>query len=104
MQAARALELAAVYGRLRDGGLGAQAAQALEPAAVLAVGAVSAEGQVVLVGDPQQLPPTVLSRSAAARHLSQSLFERLQRVPSFLAICPLLPCHTLLASIKLSDF
>lgn len=57
-----------------------EAAQALEPAALVAVGMVSAEGQVVLVGDPQQLPPTVLSRSAVARHLSQSLFERLQKV------------------------
>lgn len=36
------------------------------------------QGQLVLVGDPQQLPPTVLSRAACAG-LSQSLFERLQR-------------------------
>jgi hypothetical protein len=35
--------------------------------------------QVILVGDPRQLPPTVLSRSAEAARLSQSLFERLQR-------------------------
>ena len=38
--------------------------------------------QVVLVGDPQQLPPTVLSSQATAADsaaLSQSLFERLQR-------------------------
>ena len=35
--------------------------------------------QVVLVGDPQQLPPTVLTQAAAAAQLSQSLFERLQR-------------------------
>lgn len=32
---------------------------------------------MVLVGDPQQLPPTVLSRAAEAAKLSQSLFERL---------------------------
>lgn len=32
----------------------------------------------MLVGDPQQLPPTVLSKAACAG-LSQSLFERLQR-------------------------
>lgn len=36
------------------------------------------QGQLVLVGDPQQLPPTVLSKAACAG-LSQSLFERLQR-------------------------
>lgn len=32
----------------------------------------------VLVGDPQQLPATVLSREAAALNLQRSLFERLQ--------------------------
>lgn len=32
---------------------------------------------MILVGDPQQLPPTVLSKAACAG-LSQSLFERLQ--------------------------
>ena len=37
-------------------------------------------GQVVLVGDPKQLPPTVLSRAAEASNLAQSLFERLQQV------------------------
>jgi hypothetical protein len=36
------------------------------------------DSQVVLVGDPRQLPPTVLSRAADAARLSQSLFERLQ--------------------------
>lgn len=30
------------------------------------------------MGDPRQLPPTVLSRSAEAARLSQSMFERLQ--------------------------
>ena len=37
-------------------------------------------GSVALVGDPKQLPATVLSQAASARHLAQSLFERLQRV------------------------
>jgi superfamily I DNA and/or RNA helicase len=37
------------------------------------------QGRVVLVGDPKQLPPTVLSKEAAAARLAQSLFERLQR-------------------------
>ncbi len=35
--------------------------------------------QIVLVGDPRQLPPTVLSRDAEAARLSQSLFERLHK-------------------------
>ena len=34
--------------------------------------------QVILVGDPKQLPPTLLSRSASTARLSQSLFSRLQ--------------------------
>jgi superfamily I DNA and/or RNA helicase len=36
-------------------------------------------GRVVLVGDPCQLPPTVLSKAAEASMLAQSLFERLAR-------------------------
>lgn len=36
-------------------------------------------GRVVLVGDPCQLPPTVLSRAAEASLLAQSLFERMAR-------------------------
>lgn len=36
--------------------------------------------QAVLVGDPKQLPATVLSRLADHHHLKQSLFERLQKV------------------------
>ena len=34
----------------------------------------------MLVGDPKQLPPTVLSRAAESSNLAQSLFERLQQV------------------------
>lgn len=37
-------------------------------------------GHIVLVGDPKQLPPTVLSRAAESSNLAQSLFERLQQV------------------------
>jgi superfamily I DNA and/or RNA helicase len=38
------------------------------------------QGRLVLVGDPQQLPPTVLSKGVAvSSSLSQSLFERLQK-------------------------
>jgi superfamily I DNA and/or RNA helicase len=36
--------------------------------------------RAVLVGDPNQLPATVLSREAAALNLQRSLFERLQAV------------------------
>lgn len=42
-------------------------------------------GKVVLVGDPKQLPATVLSRAAQAKLLSQSLFERLQQVAASLS-------------------
>ena len=37
-------------------------------------------GRATLVGDPRQLPATLLSRAAEAANLAQSLFERLQRV------------------------
>jgi senataxin len=36
--------------------------------------------QLILVGDPRQLPPTVLSDAAAKAGLSMSLFERLEKV------------------------
>ena len=56
-----------------------QAAQALEPAALVPLQLLAPGGHVVLVGDPKQLPPTVLSRAAEASNLAQSLFERLQK-------------------------
>lgn len=53
-----------------------EAGQASEVAALqpLAFGA----RQVVLVGDPQQLPATILSEAAKALEMERSLFERLQ--------------------------
>ena len=51
-----------------------EATQAVEPAALLAV--LKAD-RIVLAGDHQQLPPTVLSQEAAAGGLGVSLFERL---------------------------
>uniref|UniRef100_A0A7S3VNR9 AAA+ ATPase domain-containing protein n=1 Tax=Dunaliella tertiolecta TaxID=3047 RepID=A0A7S3VNR9_DUNTE len=54
-----------------------EAAQALEPAALIPLPLLKPNCRVVLVGDPKQLPPTLLSRSSAAG-LSQSLFSRLQ--------------------------
>lgn len=63
-----------------------QAAQALEPAALVPLQLLAPGGHVVLVGDPKQLPPTVLSRAAEASNLAQSLFERLQQVCCFLLL------------------
>ena len=52
-----------------------EAAQAVEPSSLIPMryGAT----QAVLVGDPQQLPATVLSRPAAAARYDRSLFARL---------------------------
>ena len=52
-----------------------EAAQATEPAALVPLAAAPRATQLVLVGDPCQLPPTVLSRDAGA--LRASLFQRL---------------------------
>ncbi|KAG1653968.1 hypothetical protein FOA52_008664 [Chlamydomonas sp. UWO 241] len=56
-----------------------EAAQALEPATLIPMQLLRSGARIVLVGDPQQLPPTVLSAGGSAAALSQSLFERLQR-------------------------
>jgi len=42
-----------------------------------APGCFAGTGRVVLVGDPRQLPPTVLSHEAD-KALAQSLFQRLE--------------------------
>jgi AAA domain len=68
-----------------------QAAQALEPATLVAIQMLAPGGRCVLVGDPKQLPATVISSAAGRARLTQSLFERLQRVrrPSVrLPACP----------------
>lgn len=57
-----------------------QAAQALEPSVLIPLQLLSREGRLVLVGDPRQLPATVLSRAAERAGLGRSLFERLQQV------------------------
>eukprot|EP00897_Mesotaenium_endlicherianum_P003105 jgi/Mesen1/2822/ME000172S01972 len=54
-----------------------EATQATEPAALIPIFRSSA-GSVVLVGDPAQLPPTVVSHEALQLGLPTSLFERLQ--------------------------
>mmetsp|Transcript_3070 Transcript_3070/g.9130 ORF Transcript_3070/g.9130 Transcript_3070/m.9130 type:complete len:576 (-) Transcript_3070:11-1738(-) len=54
-----------------------EAAQATEPAALVPLACAPGCTQFVLVGDPAQLPPTVLSRDAERGGLGESLFERL---------------------------
>lgn len=68
-----------------------QAAQAVEPAALIPLQMLKPSGSVVLVGDPKQLPATVMSRAADIAGLSRSLFERLQQVRCP-ARCLRLPC------------
>jgi len=41
---------------------------------------VASPAQVVLVGDPQQLPATLFSQKAKEVQLERSMFERLQQV------------------------
>ena len=55
-----------------------EAAQALETATLVPLQLLASGGQLVLVGDPKQLPATVLSQLAAKQGLERSLFERLQ--------------------------
>lgn len=57
-----------------------QAAQAVEPAALIPLQMLKPCASVVLVGDPKQLPATVVSRAAEKAGLARSLFERLQQV------------------------
>ncbi|CAL8465380.1 g4916 [Coccomyxa elongata] len=56
-----------------------EAAQAVEPAALIPLQMLKPNGSIVLVGDPKQLPATVVSRAAERAGLSRSLFERLQQ-------------------------
>ncbi|CAM6126000.1 unnamed protein product [Calypogeia fissa] len=54
-----------------------EATQATEPATLIPILRSGAD-TIVLVGDPAQLPPTVISRDALDEGLSKSLFEHLQ--------------------------
>ncbi|GAQ88481.1 protein with P-loop containing nucleoside triphosphate hydrolase domain [Klebsormidium nitens] len=57
-----------------------EAAQALEPATLIPLQLlVPRGGRCIMIGDPKQLPATVLSRAAANFNYERSLFERLQR-------------------------
>ena len=71
-----------------------QAGQAVEPAALIPLQMLAPHGTVVLVGDPMQLPATVISRAAEKAGLSLSLFERLSQVQFDLpmpGVCMVLP-------------
>ena len=57
-----------------------QAGQAVEPAALVPLQMLVPRGCALLVGDPQQLPATVISRAAQQAGLPLSLFQRLQQV------------------------
>ncbi len=59
-----------------------EAAQATEPEALAALNLLAPGGKAVLVGDPLQLPPTVLARACAVQPnpLHVSLFERLAKL------------------------
>eukprot|EP00916_Digyalum_oweni_P013463 GHVL01022106.1.p1 GENE.GHVL01022106.1~~GHVL01022106.1.p1 ORF type:complete len:641 (+),score=91.92 GHVL01022106.1:810-2732(+) len=61
-----------------------EATQSTEPAALAALSKKSK--QIVLIGDHQQLPPTVISETATRKGLSISLFERLNNLnyPKFI--------------------
>ncbi len=61
-------------GRAFDVALFDEATQATEPLSLMAF---QAAPTVILAGDPQQLPPTVLSKEAERKGLGVSLFERL---------------------------
>lgn len=57
-----------------------QAAQALEPSALVGLQHLPDDGMLVLVGDQKQLPTTVISTVAESANYGQSLFERLEKV------------------------
>jgi superfamily I DNA and/or RNA helicase len=52
-----------------------ECSQSIEPGTLIAI--MKGSHQVVLVGDHNQLPPTVLSKEASEQGLSKSLFERM---------------------------
>ena len=52
----------------------------MEPAALVPLQMLAPRGCAVLVGDPQQLPATVISWAAQQAGLPLSLFQRLQQV------------------------
>lgn len=65
-----------------------EAGQAVELAALVPMPLLSKRARVVLVGDPQQLPATVLSRHALASNLAQSLVRNGRCLPRRLCWMP----------------
>ena len=61
-----------------------QACQAVEPASLIPLQMLAPHGSMVQVGDPKQLPATVISQAAQKAGLPMSLFERLQLVRNVL--------------------
>ena len=55
-----------------------EASQAVETATLIPMQWLKPDGLIVLVGDPKQLAPTILSKSAKRARFDQSMFERLQ--------------------------
>lgn len=74
-----------------------EATQATEPSTLIPL--VRGAESVVMAGDPQQLPPTVVSMAAAESGLQVTLFDRMQRsgVP---AHSPLRPWLVLRLAVK----
>ncbi|EXC33624.1 hypothetical protein L484_013821 [Morus notabilis] len=57
-----------------------EAAQALEPATLIPLQLLKSNGfKCIMVGDPKQLPATVISNVASKFHFECSMFERLQK-------------------------
>ncbi len=63
-----------------------EASQAVEPAALIPMQWLKPGGLLVLIGDPKQLAPTIVSKAAKNANFEQSLFDRLQRAgtPAYL--------------------
>jgi hypothetical protein len=59
------------------------ASQALEEPLCILIQDLAAEGSVVLLGECLQLPNTALTQVAKSVGLSQSLFDRLDKVCSY---------------------
>lgn len=56
-----------------------EAAQAIEPALLVPFRLLRPTACVIMVGDPQQLPPTIMSSVARESGLGQSMFERFEK-------------------------
>lgn len=80
-----------------------EAAQATEPSVLIPL--QHHVDHCVLVGDPKQLPATVISDAAANHFLQQSLFERLQNAghPSYL-LDTQYRCHPLISAFPSQEF